>query len=40
MKTIDDVITHRSKYIENMKNSGQMNAIETIMGLIKDVSRS
>ena len=40
MKTIDDVMTHRSKYIENMKNSGQMNAIETIMGLIKDVSRS
>ena len=40
MKTIDDVMIHRNKYIENMKNSGQMNAIETIMGLIKDVSRS
>ena len=39
MATIDDVMAHRSKYIEAMKNSGQMNAIETIMGLIEEVSR-
>lgn len=39
MATIDDVMAHRSKYIDAMKNSGQMNAIETIMGLIKEVSR-
>ena len=39
MATIDDVTAHRSKYIDAMKNSGQMNAIETIMGLIEEVSR-
>ena len=39
MATIDDVMAHRSKYIDAMKNSGQMNAIETIMGLIEEVSR-
>lgn len=39
MATIDDVMAHRSKYIDAMKNSGQMNAIETIMGLIAEVSR-
>lgn len=39
MATIDDVMAHRSKYINAMKNSGQMNAIETIMGLIEEVSR-
>lgn len=39
MATIDDVVAHRSKYIDAMKNSGQMNAIETIMGLIEEVSR-
>lgn len=39
MTTIDDVMAHRSKYIDAMKNSGQMNAIETIMGLIEEVSR-
>lgn len=39
MATIDDVMAHRSKYIDAMKNSGQMNAIETIMGLIEKVSR-
>ncbi len=39
MATIDDVMAHRSKYIDAMQNSGQMNAIETIMGLIKEVSR-
>lgn len=38
MATIDDVMAHRSKYINAMKNSGQMNAIETIMGLIEEVS--
>lgn len=38
MATIDDVMAHRSKYIDAMKNSGQMNAIETIMGLIEEVS--
>lgn len=39
MATIDDVMAHRSKYIDAMKNSGQMNAIETIMDLIEEVSR-
>lgn len=39
MATIDDVMAHRNKYIDAMKNSGQMNAIETIMGLIEEVSR-
>lgn len=39
MATIDDVMAHRSKYIDAMQNSGQMNAIETIMGLIEEVSR-
>ena len=39
MATIDDVMAHRSKYIDAMKNSGQMNAIETLMGLIEEVSR-
>lgn len=39
MATIDDVMAHRSKYIDAMKNSGQMNAIETIIGLIEEVSR-
>lgn len=39
MATIDDVMAHHSKYIDAMKNSGQMNAIETIMGLIEEVSR-
>lgn len=39
MATIDDVMAHRSKYIDAMKNSGQMNAIETITGLIEEVSR-
>lgn len=39
MATIDNVMAHRSKYIDAMKNSGQMNAIETIMGLIEEVSR-
>ena len=39
MATIDDVMAHRSKDIDAMKNSGQMNAIETIMGLIEEVSR-
>ena len=39
MATNDDVMAHRSKYIDAMKNSGQMNAIETIMGLIEEVSR-
>ena len=39
MATIDDVMAHRSKYIDAMKNSGQMNAIETIMCLIEEVSR-
>lgn len=39
MATIDDVMAHRSKYIDAMKNSGQMNEIETIMGLIEEVSR-
>lgn len=39
MAAIDDVMAHRSKYIDAMKNSGQMNAIETIMGLIEEVSR-
>ena len=39
MATIDDAMAHRSKYIDAMKNSGQMNAIETIMGLIEEVSR-
>ena len=39
MATIDDVMAHRSKYIDAMKNSRQMNAIETIMGLIEEVSR-
>ena len=39
MATIDDVMAHRSKYIDAMKNSGHMNAIETIMGLIEEVSR-
>lgn len=39
MATINDVMAHRSKYIDAMKNSGQMNAIETIMGLIEEVSR-
>ena len=39
MATLDDVMAHRSKYIDAMKNSGQMNAIETIMGLIEEVSR-
>lgn len=39
MATIDDVMAHRSKYIDAMKNSGQMNAIETIMGLVEEVSR-
>lgn len=39
MATIDDVMAHRSKYIDAMKNSGQINAIETIMGLIEEVSR-
>lgn len=39
MATIDDVMAHRSKYIDAMKNSGQMNAIETIMSLIEEVSR-
>lgn len=39
MATIDDVMAHRSKYIDAMKNSGQMNAIEIIMGLIEEVSR-
>lgn len=39
MATIDDVMAHRNRYIDAMKNSGQMNAIETIMGLIEEVSR-
>ncbi len=39
MATIEDVMENKGKYIEAMENSGQMDAIETIMGLIKEVSK-
>lgn len=37
--TLDEVMKNRQKYIDAMENSGQMDAIGTIMGLIKDVTK-
>lgn len=38
-KTIDEVYANRDKYISAMKNSGQMDAIGTILALINDLTK-